>query len=65
MYKRQEKNRKEGLAYLPMGFSHFKIEVHSPGCALVLELLLYYMAGPEHQLKLKEAVYLDSVLDLF
>ena len=51
--------------YLPMGFSHFKIEGRSLGSALVLEFLLYYMTKPEYQLHVREAVYLDNMLDLF
>ena len=51
--------------YLPMGFSHFKIEGRSLGSALVLEFLLYYMTRPEYQIHVREAVYLDSMLDLF
>lgn len=51
--------------YLPKGFSNFKIEGRSLGSALILEFLLYYMTRPEYQLKVREAVYLDSMLDLF
>lgn len=51
--------------YLPMGFSHFKIEGRGLGSALVLEFLLYYMTKPEYQLPVREAIYLDSMLDLF
>ena len=51
--------------YLPNGFSHFKIEGRSLGSAVVLEMLLYYMTKPEAQLKVREAIYLDSALDLF
>ena len=51
--------------YLPFGFSHFKIEGRSLGSAIVLEFLLYYMTKPEHQLKVREEIYLDSTLDLF
>lgn len=51
--------------YLPMGFSNFKIEGRSLGSAVVLEFLLYYMTKPEYQLKVREALYLDSMLDLF
>ncbi len=51
--------------YLPMGFSNFKIEGRGLGSALILELLLYYMIKPEHQLHVREAIYLDSMLDLF
>lgn len=51
--------------YLPMGFSNFKIEGRGLGSAIVLEFLLYYMTKPEHQLQVREAIYLDSMLDLF
>lgn len=51
--------------YLPMGFSNFKIEGRGLGSALILEFLLYYMTKPEYQLNVREAVYLDSMLDLF
>lgn len=52
-------------SYLPMGFSQFKIEGRSLGSALILEFLLYYMTKPEYQLPVREAIYLDSMLDLF
>jgi len=51
--------------YVPEGFSHFKIEGRSLGSAIILEFLLYYMTKPEHQLEVREAIYLDSALDLF
>ena len=51
--------------YLPMGFSHFKIEGRSLGSALILEFLLYYLTKPEHQLQVREEIYLDNMLDLF
>ena len=51
--------------YLPMGFHHFKIEGRGLGSALVLEFLLYYLTKPEYQLKVREAIYLDNMLDLF
>ena len=51
--------------YLPRGFSHFKIEGRGLGSALILEFLLYYMTKPEHQLRVREAIYLDNMLDLF
>lgn len=51
--------------YLPMGFSQFKIEGRGLGSALILEFLLYYMVKPEHQLRVREAIYLDNMLDLF
>ena len=51
--------------YLPAGFRHFKIEGRSLGSAVVLEFLLYYMTRPEYHLKVREAIYLDSALDLF
>ena len=51
--------------YLPMGYSDFKIEGRSLGSALILEFLLYYMTKPEYQLKVREEIYLDNMLDLF
>lgn len=51
--------------YAPAGFRHFKIEGRSLGNAIILEFLLYYMTKPEHQLKVREEIYLDSSLDLF
>jgi len=51
--------------YMPMGFSNFKIEGRSLGSAVILEFLLYYMTRPEYQLNVREAIYLDSMLDLF
>lgn len=51
--------------YLPMGFSHFKIEGRGLGSALILEFLLHYMTRPEYQLHVREEVYLDNALDLF
>lgn len=50
--------------YLPMGFSHFKIEGRGLGSALILEFLLYYMTKPEYHLQVREEIYLDSMLDL-
>lgn len=51
--------------YLPAGFSNFKIEGRGLGSALILEFLLYYMVKPESWLKVREEIYLDSMLDLF
>lgn len=51
--------------YLPMGFSNFKIEGRSLGSAMILEFLLYYMTKPEYHIHVREAIYLDSMLDLF
>ena len=51
--------------YLPLGFSQFKIEGRGLGSALVLEFLLHYLTKPEYQIHVREAVYLDSMLDLF
>ena len=51
--------------YLPMDFSNFKIEGRGLGSALILEFLLYYMTKPEYQLRVREKIYLDSMLDLF
>ena len=51
--------------YLDMGFSNFKIEGRSLGTALLLEFLLHYMTKPQYHIHVREAVYLDSSLDLF
>ena len=51
--------------YLPMDFSNFKIEGRTLGSAILLEFLLYYMTKPECVLKVREVIYLDSMLDLF
>ena len=51
--------------YMPMGFEQFKIEGRSLGSAVVFEMLLHYMVRPEHRLKVREEIYLDSMLDLF
>jgi len=51
--------------YLPNGFSNFKIEGRGLGSALILEFILYYMTKPECHLKVREDIYLDSMLDLF
>ena len=52
-------------SYLPNGFSNFKIEGRGLGTAMLLEFLLYYLVKPECQMKVREAMYLDSMLDLF
>ena len=51
--------------YIPMGFSHFKIEGRGLGSALILEFLLYYLTKPEYRLRVREELYLDNMLDLF
>ena len=51
--------------YMPMGFSNFKIEGRGLGSAVVLEFLLYYLTKPEYRLRVREMIYLDSMLDLF
>ena len=51
--------------YLPKGCHHFKIEGRGLGSAIVLEFLLYYMTKPEYQLRVREEIYLDSMLDIF
>ncbi len=51
--------------YIKEGFREFKIEGRSLGSAILLEFILYYMTKPEHQLKVREKIYLDSMLDLF
>lgn len=51
--------------YAPMGYVNLKIEGRSLGSAVVLEMLLYYMTKPEYRLKVREEIYLDSMLDIF
>lgn len=51
--------------YVPRGFSNFKIEGRGLGSAMILEFLIYYMTKPQYQLHVREAIYLDSMLDLF
>ncbi len=51
--------------YLPMGITNFKIEGRSLGSALILEFILYYMTKPEYRINVREAIYLDNMLDLF
>ena len=51
--------------YLPMGFSNFKLEGRGLGSAILLEFILYYMTKPEYHIHVREAIYLDSMLDLF
>ena len=67
LYRHNKKNGIEDIqkTYLSMGFSNFKIEGRGLGSAIILEFLLYYMTKPEHQLEVRESVYLDSMLDLF
>ena len=51
--------------YMPNGFTNFKIEGRGLGSAVVLEFLLFYTTKPEYHLKVREEIYLDSMLDLF
>lgn len=51
--------------YIPNGFSNFKIEGRTLGSAVVLEMILYYMVKPEYQLRVREEIYLDSMLNIF
>lgn len=51
--------------YLPIGFSNFKIDGRELGSALLLEFLLFYMTKPEYHIHVREAMYLDCMLDLF
>ena len=51
--------------YLPMGFSHFKIEGRTLGSAVLLEFLMHYLTRPEYHLPAREEIYLDGMLDLF
>lgn len=43
--------------YLPMGFSHFKIEGRTLRDQDVVEILLYYLVKPEYQLEIRERIY--------
>ena len=45
--------------------SHSSRSSSSVGSALMLEFLLYYLTKPECQLKVREEIYLDNMLDLF
>ena len=49
--------------YLPMGFSNFKLEGRGLGSAMLLEFLLYYLTKPAYRLRVREAIYLDAMLD--
>ncbi len=51
--------------YLPIGINNFKIEGRGLGSAIILEMLLFYMTKPEYRIYVREAIYLDSMLDLF
>lgn len=51
--------------YMPMGFSNYKIEGRGLGSAMILEFILYYMTKPQYQLRVREEMYLDSMLDIF
>lgn len=51
--------------YLPHGFSNFKIEGRGLGSAMLLEFILYYLTKPQYHIHVREALYLDSMLDLF
>lgn len=51
--------------YLPLGFSQFKLEGRGLGSALILEFLLFYLTKPDYHVHVREALYLDNMLDLF
>lgn len=51
--------------YMPMGFNNFKIEGRGLGSALILEFILYYMTKPQYHINVREALYLNNMLDLF
>ena len=51
--------------YLPLGFSQFKLEGRGLGSALILEFLLFYLTKPDYHIHVREALYLDNMLDLF
>ena len=59
---------RDGLVEYEITFPGFGVKDtgrRSLGSAVVLEFLLYYMTKPEWQLKVREEIYLDSMLDLF
>ena len=49
----------------PWVFSNFKLEGRGLGSAMILEFLLYYLTKPDYQLRVREEIYLDAMLDLF
>ncbi|MCR4650864.1 MAG: hypothetical protein K5662_03820 [Lachnospiraceae bacterium] len=51
--------------YLPLNITNYKIEGRALGSAMVLEFLLYYLTKPEYHINVREAIYLDNMLDLF
>ena len=52
--------------YLPMGFSNFKIEGRGAWQRLNFGVFcFYYMTKPEYQLRVREEIYLNNMLDLF
>ncbi len=51
--------------YQPLGFNQFKIEGRDFGNAILLEFILYYMTKPQYHILVREALYLDTMLDLF
>ena len=52
--------------YLPLGFSNFKLEGAGWAGALVLEFLaLLSDPARTYQIHVREAIYLDNMLDLF
>lgn len=57
--------RISGAAICPWDSPTSRLRGRGLGSALILEFLLYYMTKPEHQLKVREEIYLDNMLDLF
>ena len=45
--------------------ARLKLEGRGLGSAMLLEFLLYYLTKPAYRLRVREAIYLDAMLDLF
>ena len=43
--------------YVPMGFSHFKIEGRTAEIIDLIEILVYYLVKPEYQLEIRERLF--------
>ena len=53
------------VSYTHLDVYKRQLEGRGLGSAMVLEFLLYYMTKPEYQIHVREAIYLDAMLDLF
>lgn len=43
--------------YMPMGYKHFKIEGRTTHLDDLIEILIYYLVKPEHQIEIRERLY--------